>query len=298
MYKAEFFCFLSLITLLVLSACGGNQTAIDAAVQQTIEAQSGGVTENTDENAVGSEAAVATDVSEGEAGATEETTDITATPLGSWEGQLVNGGVWLAQMESPSIVGLYSYLMVFTPEGNVLFGGDVQATFEITDSTLTISSTQDDYHYVEEYDISVSEDENTIILSDSFVDGSGNTLTEVTTLTHHSEYQPTSLSSLNLENSFWGGGSGEYIDFQSNIDEMIILAFTSDEVGLFTTSEEANNLPVIRSIGDFTITEDAVFLTLGDNLVKFSVGVFNRDTIILTSDETDPFILQDRKSVV
>lgn len=292
MYKAEFFCFLSLITLLVLSACGGNQTAIDAAVQQTIEAQSGGVTENTDENAVGSEAAVATDVSEGEAGATEETTDITATPLGSWEGQLVNGGVWLAQMESPSIVGLYSYLMVFTPEGNVLFGGDVQATFEITDSTLTISSTQDDYHYVEEYDISVSEDENTIILSDSFVDGSGNTLTEVTTLTHHSEYQPTSLSSLNLENSFWGGGSGEYIDFQSNIDEMIILAFTSDEVGLFTTSEEANNLPVIRSIGDFTITEDAVFLTLGDNLVKFSVGVFNRDTIILTSDETDPFILQ------
>lgn len=202
----------------------------------------------------------------------------------SIEERLTDGGVWLAQRERWN-----SYLMVFTPEGNVLYGGDSQATFEITDSTLTISSSQGDY--VEEYAISVAEDGNTIFLSNSFVDLSENTIVETTTLTHHSEYKPTSLSSLNLENSFWGG-SDEYIDIQSNDEEMAILAFTSDEAAYFIASKETKNLAVIESIGDFTVTEDAVFITLGGNLIKFSVSVFNKDTIILTSDETDTLIFQ------
>lgn len=49
MYKVKIFCFLSLITLLGVSACGGNQEAIDAAVQQTVEAQIGDKTENPDD---------------------------------------------------------------------------------------------------------------------------------------------------------------------------------------------------------------------------------------------------------
>ncbi len=208
----------------------------------------------------------------------------------SLEERLTDGGVWLAQPERWN-----SYLMIFTPEGNVLYGGDSQATFEVTDSTLTIRSSQDDY---EEYAISVAEDGNTIFLSNSFVDGSGNTVVETTTLTPHSEYKPTRLSSLNLENSFWGGGSGEYIDVQSNAEGMLILAFTSDEAAFFAALEGSKNLAVIESIGNFTITEDAVFITLGSNTIKFSVSVFNKDTIILTSDETDTLILQRMNSDV
>lgn len=167
-----------------------------------------------------------------------------------------------------------------------------EATYEIVDSTLIISSFQDDYHYVEEYDISLSEDENAIILSSSFIDGSGNTITEEMTLTHHSEYQPTSLSSLNLENSFWGGGSGEYIDLQSNTEEMIVLAFMSDEAAFFRTQENTQSLPVIRGLGDFTVTENEVFITFADYLRKFSVSALNKDTMILTSDDGDPLFLQ------
>jgi hypothetical protein len=211
----------------------------------------------------------------------------------SIEERLTAGGVWLAQTEAAYIVGRSLDLMVFTPEGNVLYGGDSQATFEITDSTLTISSSKGDY--VKEYAISVAEDGNTIFLSSSFVDGSENTITETTTLTHHSDYKPTSLSSLNLENSFWGGSADSYIDIQSNTEGMAIFAFTSDGVAYyFFAYKEAKNLASIESIGDFTVTEDAVFITLGGTLIKFSVSVFNKDTIILTStsDNTGTVFLQ------
>jgi hypothetical protein len=188
----------------------------------------------------------------------------------SIEERLTAGGVWLAQTEAAYIVGRSLDLMVFTPEGNVLYGGDSQATFEITDSTLTISSSKGDY--VKEYAISVAEDGNTIFLSSSFVDGSENTINETTTLTHHSDYKPTSLSSLNLENSFWGGSADSYIDIQSNTEGMAIFAFTSDGVAYyFFAYKEAKNLASIESIGDFTVTEDAVFITLGGTLIKFSV---------------------------
>ncbi|GIK53472.1 MAG: hypothetical protein BroJett014_24450 [Planctomycetota bacterium] len=286
MYKVKIFCFLSLITLLGVSACGGNQEAIDAAVQQTVEAQIGDKTENPDDILTEpTEAPSIADTSENDAGAIEVSTD-TIAPLDSWESQVVGGGVWLAQRKYGS------FLIVFTPEGNVLSGNE--ATYEIVDSTLIISSFQDDYHYVEEYDISLSEDENAIILSSSFVDGSGNTITEEMTLTHHSEYQPVSLSSLNLENSFWGGGSGEYIDLQSNNEDMIVLAFMSDKAAYFNfrTQENTQSLPVIRRFGDFTVTENEVFITFADNLIKFSVSALNKDTMILTSDDGDPLFLQ------
>jgi hypothetical protein len=43
----------------------------------------------------------------------------------SIEEKLIDGGIWLAQGKWSS------YLMVFTPEGKVLYGGDFQAIFEL-----------------------------------------------------------------------------------------------------------------------------------------------------------------------
>lgn len=200
----------------------------------------------------------------------------------SIEKKLTSGGIWLAQTKGKW--DSYSYLMVFTPEGNVLWAGDPQATFEITDSTLTITSSQDDY--VEKYAVSVAEDGNTIFLNN--LDTSGNTVNETTTLTHYGEYKPTSLSSLNLENSFWDG------NILSNAEEMTILAFTNSEAAFFVASKGTKNLATIFSIGDFTVTKDAVFITVEGNLIKFSVSVFNKDTIMLTSDGFDTLLLLQR----
>jgi hypothetical protein len=208
----------------------------------------------------------------------------------SIEEKLIDGGIWLAQGKWSS------YLMVFTPEGKVLYGGDFQAIFEIEDSVLKISSPQGDY--VTEYAISVSEDGNTIFLNTSFVDGSDNTVVETTTLTHYSEYKPVSLSSLKLENSFWATGNddGVMADGQSNAEDMGIYAFTDDELALFAVLEEYDYSALIYSIDDFTITDDAIFTTVHGDMTKFSVSVFNKDIIVLSiGDQDGPFILQRMK---
>ena len=204
----------------------------------------------------------------------------------SFEERLMGGGVWLSQRESS-----FSYLIVFTPEGNVLYGRDFHITFEITDSTLTMSSSEGDY--VEEYAISDSADGNTIFLTpDGFVDGSGNTIIQITTLTHHSEYKPTSLSSLNLENSFWVGPREGYTDIQSNSEVAKHFVFTSNDAGYVFVPEENKNWPTIEIYYDFMVLKDEVQITLDDELWILSVSVFNEDTIIFSSGDYQFFVLQ------
>lgn len=99
------------------SACSSNQEAIDAAVQQTVEAQSGGATEDTDEDTTGHEApSPATDVSESEAELMEVTANPNAALLGVWEGQLEVPGFSLNSTYAYEQFTFYDEILVLRGE--------------------------------------------------------------------------------------------------------------------------------------------------------------------------------------